>query len=290
MTGHGEAHCQQDGIAVTAEVRTINNRYLKLVVRGGEGYTALEPQIESLVRAHVRRGTVQVGLRIQREPSPDDYKLNQVVLGSYRRQLEALYDKLHVADSIHLELLLSLPGVIDERATQNVDLQADWPVVERALNEALEHLAKMRIEEGRAMEADLKTNCDTVTSELNDIEKLAPAVVDNYRQRLRERLNKWLAEFDLQVDEADLLREVSLFSERSDISEEIVRLRSHLEQFGAIMSGEESNGRKLEFLTQEMFRETNTIGSKANDAEIARRVIEIKTAIERMREMIQNVE
>ncbi len=290
MTGHGEAHCQQDGIAVTAEVRTINNRYLKLVVRGGEGYTALEPQIESLVRAHVRRGTVQVGLRIQREPSPDDYKLNQVVLGSYRRQLEALYDKLHVADSIHLELLLSLPGVIDERATQNVDLQADWPAVERALNEALEHLAKMRIEEGRAMEADLKTNCDTVTSELNDIEKLAPAVVDNYRQRLRERLNKWLAEFDLQVDEADLLREVSLFSERSDISEEIVRLRSHLEQFGAIMSGEESNGRKLEFLTQEMFRETNTIGSKANDAEIARRVIEIKTAIERMREMIQNVE
>ena len=111
-----------------------------------------------------------------------------------------------------------------------------------------------------------------------------------YRTRLGERLSKILAEFSVTLDEADLIREVSIFAERSDISEEIVRLRSHLEQFAAIMTLEESSGRKLEFLTQEMFRETNTIGSKANDVQIARHVIEIKAAIERMREMIQNVE
>ena len=123
-----------------------------------------------------------------------------------------------------------------------------------------------------------------------EIERRAPLVADAYRARLNERLGKILAEFDVALQPGDLVREVGIYAERSDISEETVRLRSHLEQFAAIMALEESSGRKLEFLTQEMFRETNTIGSKANDVLIARHVIEIKAAIERMREMIQNIE
>ncbi len=290
MTGHGEAHCQQDGIAVGVEVRAINSRYFKLTLRGGDGYSSLEPQIEALVRQQIRRGTIQVSLRVDREPSPDDYRLNHVVLTSYRRQLEALYDKLHVPDSIHLESLLALPGVVDERVGEDVDAQQDWAVIERALDDALKSLHDMRLEEGRAMAADLKSNGQAIAKELDAIEQRAPVVVDGYRQRLRDRLNNWLSQYDVQVDAAELLREVGLFAERSDISEEIVRLRSHLEQFDSFLASDDSNGRKLEFLTQEMFRETNTIGSKANDAEIARHVIEIKAAIERMREMIQNVE
>jgi uncharacterized protein (TIGR00255 family) len=290
MTGHGESQCQQGGMAIAVEVRTINNRYFKLSVRMNEGYGALESPLEAVVRQHVRRGTVQVNVRVDREPSPDDYKLNEVVLASYRRQLQSLYDHLHVAESIHLESLLSLPGVIDERAARKLDAEADWPLIEKTLIAALESLAQMRVDEGRAMAADLKANCQTVSDELLAIERRAPLVVEAYRSRVSERLNNLLAQYQVSIEASDVIREVALFGERSDISEEIVRLRSHLEQFDKIAEQEESSGRKLDFLTQEMFRETNTIGSKANDAEIARHVIEIKAAIERMREMIQNVE
>lgn len=140
------------------------------------------------------------------------------------------------------------------------------------------------------MAADLKTNCRAIAAELNLIAERAPQMVEAYRSRLEERLKKLLAEQDVTLSPADLIREISIFAERSDISEEIVRLRSHLEQFDTIMGLPESSGRKLEFLIQELFREINTIGSKSTDVEIARHVIEIKTAIERLREMIQNVE
>jgi len=140
------------------------------------------------------------------------------------------------------------------------------------------------------MEDDLRVNCRTISDELQRIEQRCPQVIQAYQDRLGERLNRLLAELDVSVTPADLVREVGIFAEKSDISEEIVRLRSHLDQFTAIMDQEGSYGRKLDFLTQEIFREVNTIGSKANDAQIARHVVDIKAAIERIREMIQNVE
>ncbi len=140
------------------------------------------------------------------------------------------------------------------------------------------------------MAADLESNCQFIRGQLQEIERLAPGVAEAYRGRLRERIEKLLVEHGVAVEAQDIVREVGLFAERSDISEEVVRLHSHLVQFLTIMQGAESNGRKLEFVTQEMFREANTVGSKANDAGIARHVIEVKTAIERIREMIQNIE
>jgi len=183
-----------------------------------------------------------------------------------------------------------LPGVVTESASRRSDADAVWPVLEGALNEALENLSRMRADEGAAMGRDLHANCQAIDADLEQIGQRAPLVVDAYRKRLLERLNKLLEEFGLEIQAADIVREVGLFTDRSDISEEIVRLRSHLQQFDAIARTEQNNGRKLDFLIQEMLRETNTIGSKANDSEIARHVVEIKTAIERMREMIQNVE
>jgi uncharacterized protein (TIGR00255 family) len=291
MTGHGEAHQHRGGLAVSVEVRTVNSRYFKLISRAGDAYSALEPRIEAVVRRHVRRGAVQVDVRIDREPTPDDYRLNDVVLASYQRQLERLREERpQGGNPIRLEALLSLPGVVDERLGSGVDVEAAWPHVEGVLVEALRNMSRMRSEEGRAMAADLQANRRAIARELDEIEKRAPAVADAYRDRLTERLNRLLAQYEVQAETADVLREVGLFAERSDISEEIVRLRSHLEQFDVIVELQESSGRKLDFLTQEMFRETNTIGSKANDAEIARHVIEIKAAIERMREMAQNAE
>ena len=229
-------------------------------------------------------------MQIDREAKPDDYRLNQVVLHGYLKQLEEAFGTAISRDAAQLAPLLALPGVIHEPTAELDELEAQWPRIEGVLNEALARLAKMRIDEGRSMAADLNANARTIAAELTKIEVRAPLVVEAYRSRLGERLNKLLAEVGVQAGPADVIREVGLFAERSDISEEIVRLRSHLEQFDDVMASDESQGRKLEFLTQEMFRETNTIGSKANDAEIARHVIEIKTAIERMREMIQNVE
>jgi uncharacterized protein (TIGR00255 family) len=290
MTGFGEAHRQQDAMAVAVEVRTINSRYFKISLRCGEGYGSLEPKIESLVRQRVRRGTVQVNLRVDRTRSPEDYLIDARVLADYRRQLEAIRLQWQLSQPVPLESLLLLPGVASETTTASVDAAADWPAIRQALEAALESLAQMRAEEGRAMAADLRANCRAIGASLDEIESRAPLVVEGYRSRLAERLRKTLAEFEVTVDPADLVREVSLFAERCDISEEIVRLRSHLEQFDAIMELPESSGRKLDFLTQEMFREANTIGAKANNAEIAGFVIEAKTAIERIREMIQNVE
>lgn len=287
MTGHGEARGRQAGVAVAVELRTVNNRYFKLSARLSDGFDQWEPRIEGLVRERVRRGTVQISVRIEQEVAPDRYRLNAAVLAGYRRQLEELAGP-QVAPQ--WESLLALPGAVIEHVSEPSELESAWALTEQTLGEALTNLDQMRREEGRAMEADLVANCQAIANQLDHISGRAPLVAEAYRGRLTERLNKLLAEFDRQIEPADIVREVGSFAERSDISEEIVRLRSHIDQFLGFMALSESSGRKLDFLTQEMFRETNTIGSKANDAVIAGHVVEIKARIERMREMIQNVE
>jgi uncharacterized protein (TIGR00255 family) len=290
MTGFGEAHCQRDGLGVSVEVRTINSRYLKLSVRTSEGYASLEPLIESEVRKRIRRGTIQATIRVDRAASPEDYQIEVDVLDSYRQQLEGLQSRWGRQDPVPLANLLLLPGVVSEDAGGRFDATGDWPIIRDTLNDAMANLDRMRADEGRAMSQDLLANCRTVAAGLDEIEQRVPLVVDAYRQRLQERMEKILSEFDVTLDPADLIKEVGFFADRTDISEEIVRFRSHLEQFEAIVQSPESSGRKLEFLTQEMVREGNTIGSKANDAESSRHVIEIKAGLERIREMIQNVE
>jgi len=290
MTGHGESHVQQNGLAVTIELRTINSRFLKISTRTSEGFSALEPQIEGLLRTHIRRGTIQANVRVVREATADDYRVNVRVLDGYRRQLDQLRQDWNLSGNTGLEALLPLPGVVEADLEARHDASESWPVVGPAIEAALKNLDHMRAEEGRTMAADMRSNCQAAAGWLAQIRARAPQVIDTYRMRLAERVRRVLEEYQTKLDPADLVREVSLYAERCDISEEIVRLASHLEQFETIMELPESSGRKLEFLIQEMFRETNTIGSKSYDVEIARLVIEIKTAIERLREMIQNVE
>lgn len=288
MTGFGEAHHQDGPLSVAVEVRSINNRHLKVSTRIGEGYAALEPEVEALARQRVRRGTLQISVRVNRAHRPEDYQINAAVLASYQRQLEKTAPQA-AGDGATLAALLTLPGVVEDNSAASVDLDAEWPVIRHTLEAAFDRLAMMREQEGRAMELDLRGNCKAIAAALDVIEQRAPLVGDGYRDRLTERVRKILAEQGVTVEPADLVREVSIFADRVDISEETVRLRSHLDQFDASLT-EECAGRKLEFVVQEMFREANTIGSKANDVEISRQVIEVKTAIERIREMIQNVE
>ncbi len=288
MTGHGDARHQSDGYRVSVEIRTVNSRYLKVNVRGPESNASLEAKIESLIRAHVQRGTVNVSLKIQRELAGDEYRINTEVLHAYRRQL--LENMPDVTETQWLPHLLQLPGVVEEPQSVDADGEQTWRAVKPAVVMALESLRTMRAAEGAAMAEDLRSNIRFISEALEQIEQQAPKVVENYRSRLADRLSKLLKEYKVTVTDADIVREVGIFCERCDISEEIVRLRSHLEQFEKFSAEAGSSGRKLEFLIQEMFREINTIGSKANDALIAIHVVEAKTCVERMREQIQNVE
>jgi uncharacterized protein (TIGR00255 family) len=290
MTGFGEARRQTGGMSVAVEVRTINSRHFKLSYRASEGYGALEPEVEAATREIIRRGTVQVNLRVERSAAVDDYRINVDVLENYRRQLEAYSHQSDSRTTVDFQSLLILPGVIAERARNDNDPREDWPTIEPVIQEALAATAKMRAEEGVALAADLAHNGRQIMELLDAIAKRSPEVVQSYQSRLTTRVEQALSELNVTVDPADLIREVALFADRSDISEEIVRLRSHLQQYEAALMLPESSGRKLEFIAQEMGREINTIGSKANDAEISHHVVDIKTALERIREQIQNVE
>jgi uncharacterized protein (TIGR00255 family) len=290
MTGYGEAQQEHDQLKVRVEIRSVNNRHLKLNCRLPDGYAGMESQLEGVVRQHVRRGALALNLYVERARHEEDYQVNEPLLEHYHRRISALGARLHDRAEIHLTDLLLLPGVVNEAPPASPDTETEWPLVEATLSQALERLNEMRRREGAELAADLKTNCAAIDQLLDRIRQRAPDLVKAYETRLLERINQLLADIDLQADASTVIREVALFADRVDVAEELVRLRSHLKQFDQIMRTEPSAGRKLEFLIQEMLRETNTIGSKANDAQIALHVVEIKTHIERLREMIQNVE
>ena len=294
MTGYGDARHEADGVTVAAEIRSVNNRYLKLNVRGIES-AAIESKIDALVRKHVRRGALNVIIRFAREANAEDYRINLDVVDAFDKQLRSLDGAVVTGHTgltrIDLATLLTIPGVVKAPSAGGSMSDEDWEqYVKPTVIAAIESLEKMRSAEGSAMADDFRANCDALSQRLEKIAERAPSVVAGYQTRLTERINTLLKDFDVSVTGADVAREVGVFAERSDISEEVVRLRSHLEQFAKISDEKESAGRKLEFLIQEMLRETNTIGSKSNDSEIAVHVVEIKTHIERMREMVQNVE
>jgi uncharacterized protein (TIGR00255 family) len=293
MTGFGEARHQSDRLSLSIELRAVNNRYLKLTVRAPEPYNLLEPEFEKVVRRMVRRGTILLTLRCKREANPQDYEINATALQSYLDQLRRMQPQLGLTqmggDSL-LAQALALPGVVPEPGNASFSADDEWPIVEKVLQNALEKLQSMRQEEGQAMAQEFLGYRDQLAGHLNRIRDRSGVVVEAYRDRLHERVRSLLAELDIEIDRNDLIREVSIFAERSDIAEEVVRLASHLDQFQAIMGEPESPGRKLEFLTQEMFREANTIGSKASDVEISRQVVEIKGTLEKIRELVQNVE
>jgi uncharacterized protein (TIGR00255 family) len=292
MTGYGDASHQGDDLQVAIELRSVNNRYLKVVLRAGEPYNLLEAEFEKVVRRTVRRGALQVHLRCQRKYSPQDFQINAVALRSYLEQVQRVCDQMSLPEGGQalLAQVLALPGVVPDPAVGGFRMDEEWPVIERVLQEALGRLQAMRLEEGRAMAQELLQYRDQIGRELDQIRRKTPKVAEVYRDRLLERVRGLLSELDVQIDRSDLIKEVSIFAERSDVAEEVVRLASHLDQFQEVFGESESAGRKLEFLTQEMGREANTIGSKASDVEISRHVVEIKSTLEKIRELVQNIE
>lgn len=287
MTGFGEARHQSDTMSIGVEIRSVNNRHLKLTCRVNSAYDALEPDLERLVRNVVRRGTVQLTVRVDRPRREEDYRLNTVALRSYLNQLGSL--GVPNADSINPALLVTLPGVVEEQRDLARDPHADWPLLEATTQQAIDQFQAARRREGRAMADELLALGRSFADQLERIVERLPAVVTEYHARLLERVQTLLKD-RVGVEPKDLIREVAILADRADVSEEITRLRAHLEQYVEVIEAPESAGRKLEFLVQEMNRETNTLGAKANDIAISRGVVELKSLLERIRELIQNVE
>ncbi len=290
MTGHGAAVVQREDVTVSFEVRSVNGRHFKLSLRSGEGRLAWSSQIESRIREVIRRGTVFAQLQVRRAPSEDDFRIEPAALRSYYRQVVDAAGELGISQPVPLDALLGLPGVVSEASTAEADDDRVWPVVDECVAEALEQLQRMRRDEGAAMSSDLCHNLDDIDGLAERVRGWAPEVVAQYRDRLHQRLANMLGEHAAVGGEAEIAREVALFADRCDISEELVRLESHCRQFRKLLEADESQGRKLEFLLQEMNREANTTAAKANDSRISQAAVDIKAAFERMREMVQNIE
>lgn len=290
MTGFGEARAMVEGLHLSAEMRSVNNRHFKLTFRSPDLLARMEADVERILRETISRGTVSLFLRVDRNAETSAARLNGTVLQAYWDQLQNVSRACGAPEPTSLTELLSLPGVIEDGRWSDGDLAVIVPAVEQLVRAALDHFQKFRVQEGAAMAADLQKQITTITSEVDRIAVLAPQVVSDYRDRLFLRVQEVLQKADVALTPGDLLREIALFTDRSDISEEIVRLRSHIEQFQQLLKSPTSQGRKLEFLCQELFREANTIGSKSNHVGVAHAAVETKTAIERMREVVQNVE
>ncbi len=289
MTGYGDASLDENGVSHFLEIRSLNNRYFKASIRLPDHLQFLETEVERLLRAKLGRGSISFFLRI-RQDSPDSaYTINTAVLKAY---VEALRGIAGDNDSVTMDLgtMLMVPGVCQPPELDEAEREKLWNVVEQLSAVAVERLLNMRRAEGVQLRDHLLENCAAIREQLEFIRGKAPLVVDEYRKRLQNRVNALLNEAKLELQADTLAREVAVYADRCDISEELSRLKSHLDQFVKLCDSDDNTGRRLDFLTQEMLRESNTIGSKANDAEISRSVVEIKSCVDRLREQVQNVE
>jgi uncharacterized protein (TIGR00255 family) len=289
MTGCGEGVATDGPNSCRVELRTVNNRFFKLSLRTREGLSALEPQIEAAIRKQVRRGTVQMTLDIAGPLAPGLRRLDSRQLEAYLDDLETLCAKRDIPEPRSIDALLSLPGVCLEAAAAADTTERIWPLVERALREALGKLAAMRQAEGQALATDMRALCGTIRFLAAGIRDRVPAAVEEHRSRLQERVRRLLEVQGATLAAGDLAREMAVLADRSDVAEELVRLESHIDQFDRLL-GDEAPGRSLDFLSQELAREANTIASKSADVAIAHAVVEMKTQIERLREQVQNIE
>jgi uncharacterized protein (TIGR00255 family) len=290
MTGYGYGEASAGGVKVQVELSSVNRKQLDVHVALPRAIAALESRVVEVVHETIARGqiagTVTVGL--SESARRKGVHVESALAAAYVKQIRRTAAALGLRDDLTASDLVRLPEVVAYESGQ-MDFERIWPILSRALKQALGHLVRMRMAEGTALENDLRTRFEQLLPRyLEGIRKLAPAVTEHYRRSLRERLRR--AGVGLDPKDPQVLREVVLFAERSDISEEITRLQSHLKQARELLRSKEPVGRTLDFLAQEMLREVNTVASKANDAAIARHVIHFKTELERIREQAQNIE
>jgi uncharacterized protein (TIGR00255 family) len=290
MTGYGEAQGEKNGISYAVTIKTVNNRYFKTIVKLPELTAFLEEDIEKLLRKNLSRGTVNYVLRLKEAPVDVLFDINEEALRAVSEKLNRVKSTDGIEGTIELGNLLNLPGVILPASPDAEQLEQIREIVLRISQEALDKLKQMRAVEGGFLEAELNRHCKIIEHDIEQINARSPIVLQKYTEKLKKRVNELLAHAELKLDEESLVREVAIFADRSDISEEIARLNSHLQQFSQSCQANDQAGRRLDFISQEMLREANTIASKASDTEITSFVVDIKCQIDRIKEQVQNVE
>jgi uncharacterized protein (TIGR00255 family) len=290
MTGYGRGECSQDGFKITVELSSVNRKQSEISINLPRELEVLEAPIRDVINRHISRGrlTARVALHAGGTNFSARMHLNVPLAKAYARELNRLARQLKLPDSVTLDQLARAPGVLqtDEDIFEEENF---WPAVERALKKALVALVKMREREGAHLSQDLLRRVSIMRKAVSAIQKQAPKVAERYREQLVTRIQTAGLETP-PADDERLLKEVVYFADRSDISEELTRLQSHFKQFDDCLRSKESIGRTLDFLAQEMNREVNTIGSKANDSLISREVVTLKAELEKFREQAQNVE
>lgn len=288
MTGYGRGQSQGFGRRITVEMKSVNHRFLEIQVKLPRQYNPFEEKVKNLIKEAVVRGRVDTYINIEEtEEIPRSVKVDKELAIAYYNSLKELGELLQIPQNISLFELCQLPDVLKVEE-QELDLEDFWQVVEEAVSMALKGMTAMRETEGRQLAEDLRHRGDNIRSSLAIIEGRSAIMTDLYRQKLLERLQE--LHIDVAIDEQRVAMEVAILAERSAITEELVRMKSHLKQLATTLESSEPMGRKLDFLVQELHREINTIGSKAGDLEISHQVVEVKSELEKIREQVQNLE
>lgn len=292
MTGFGDASGKTEDAEFFVELRSVNNKYFKGVFRLPDEFQSLEPILETAMRRTLKRGTVTLRVAVSETSEQAALDINPKALQRYVDQLEAT----EAVSSGRLRLdagsLVTLPGVLQPPPGEDERLRRVRDVLVPLVEQAAQKLLEMRRVEGAALRDDLMAQHGVIAARLGEIEYRAPEVAKVYEKRLKNRMEALLADAELTVEPSELIREIAVYAEKTDIAEEIIRLRGHLVQFKERLDDQtgEPVGRTLDFITQEMLREANTIASKSPDAEISKRTVDIKGAIDRIKEQVQNVE
>ncbi|MEX0599954.1 MAG: YicC/YloC family endoribonuclease [Rhodothermales bacterium] len=289
MTGFGRGEASVKNASATVELRSVNNRYCEVSVRLPRNLSDRESDVQARIKQHFSRG--RISAQIQVETTSDDVLSIQVdreSVRAYMNLLETVREVAGITSPVRLEHLLNYSDVFEAAPPPEDEAERMWEAVENALTDAMDALRTMRRQEGSALLADLEQRIEAIGRHLRRVEERAPARVEEARERLRERLRDVME--DERIDRDRLEMEMALVADRVDITEECVRLRSHLEMFRQALNSEHAEGRKLNFISQEINREINTIGAKANDADISHLAVEMKDELEKVREQVQNVE
>jgi uncharacterized protein (TIGR00255 family) len=290
MTGFGDASSSDTGSVYSVEVRSVNNKFLKTSIRIPDRLAALEPEIEQIVRATISRGSVTVTVNCTDTDEGAAQDINGAALRKYAQQIADAIEA--PIESISVAHLVGLPGVLCTPADEESRLGRARTAIRPLVELALEHLVAMRTREGIALHDDLAGHLDFISERLDLITAAAPKVITDYEQRLKARMESLIAESGVEIDQAEIIREIAVHAEKTDIAEEIARLSEHLIHFKDLLGDDGSRpiGRTMDFLAQELLREANTIASKSPDAKMSRLIVEIKGAIDRIKEQVQNAE
>ncbi|GAB63155.1 MAG: YicC family protein [Candidatus Jettenia sp.] len=290
MTGFGSAEYKDDACMMHIEIRSVNNRFLKIDSRLPDVLQTFENEIERPIREKIVRGTVLLNINYHSLKQESEYILNTDKLREYHKLLNDIKKEMGSRERVSINSLMLLPGIFlkGKKSPENADNILSLSVT--LLNQALDKMLEMRAIEGKNLAKDIEQRKEFILSMLQKIEMRAPAVAQEYSKRLKNRAASLLAGTDIELTDSNLYREIAIFAERCDITEEINRLKSHLNQLHETLCSDEPTGRKIDFIVQEMFRETNTMCSKANDSILLKDLVDVKTEIEKIREQAFNIE